>query len=146
MSRSSRSHPNRKRTAAGHRIGLPAVQEDFPFTLRLPDGRTLFVLVPAKLCERDVSGEVVFLPDALRFIDRIQSLAMRTPDRPTPSYIRTLREALGLTQAGLAARLGVNKMTVARWEWGKSHPAPEAVRSLDALRRAASRRGIVLAA
>lgn len=146
MSSSSRSHPNRKRAAVGHRIGRPAVQEDFPFTLRLPDGRTLFVLVPAELCDRDVSGEVVFLPDALRLIDRLQSLAMRTPDRPSPAYIRTLREALGLTQAALAARIGVNKMTVARWEWGKSRPAPEAVRALDALRRSISRRGVVLAA
>lgn len=33
--------------------------------------------------------------------------------------LRTRRLALGLSMEKLAQRLGVPKMTVARWEWGK---------------------------
>ncbi|MFA7237977.1 MAG: helix-turn-helix domain-containing protein [Phycisphaeraceae bacterium] len=120
--------------------------EDVPFTARLPAGRTLFVLVPAKWCELDASGEVLFKPDAVRFLDRVQSLAMRTPAMPTPGYIRTLREALGLTQKQLAERLKVDPMTVARWEWGKVKPSEPAIKALDKLRREAGRHGVTLAA
>jgi DNA-binding transcriptional regulator YiaG len=132
---------SKKRTKRTH-----AIPEDVPFTAKLPDGRTLFVLVPAKWCELDSSGEVLFKPEAARFIDRVQALAMRTPRTPTPAYIRTLREALGLTQTQLAQRLGVDKMTVARWEWGKLRPRQSAVTALNNLRREAGRHGTVIAA
>lgn len=36
----------------------------------------------------------------------------------TPDDLFTWRKARGLTQKQLAERLGVNKQTVARWEWG----------------------------
>lgn len=36
----------------------------------------------------------------------------------TPAQLRSAREKLGLTQAGLAEKLGVNRTTVARWETG----------------------------
>lgn len=120
--------------------------EDVPYTMRLPDGRTLLVAIPASMCEADVSGEVAFGPEAVRLLDRVRALAMRTPPAPTPNYIRTLREALGLTQTALAERLGVDKMTVARWEWGKVRPSRDSVRALDKLRREATRRGVVIAA
>lgn len=123
-----------------------AIRDDVPYTAKLPDGRTLFVLVPAKWCKLDASGEVLFTPDAARFIDRVQTLAMRTPSAPTPGYVRTLREALGLTQAELAERIGVDKMTVARWEWGKLRPRRSAAAALDKLRRDAGRRGQTIAA
>lgn len=125
---------------------VPSIPDDVPFTARLPDGRTLFVLVPSKWCELDSSGEVVFKPEAARFIDRVQALAMQTPKHPTPAYVRALREALGMTQTELAERIGVDKMTVARWEWGKLRPRPKAVAALNALRREAGRRGTVIAA
>ena len=128
---------------SGGRRGIPG---DVPFTARLPDGRTIFVLVPGRWCENDVSGEVVFRPEAVRLIDRVQALAMQTPPRPTPGRIRTLREALGLTQADLAEKLGVDKMTVARWEWGKMVPSAPAIKALDRLRRGAGRRGVTIAA
>ncbi len=119
--------------------------DDVPFTARLPDGRTLFVLVPAKWCV-EANGEVLFKPEAVRLIDRVQALATRTPKVPTPGYIRTLREALGMTQTQLAEQVGVTKMTVARWEWGKMEPSPAAAKALDKLRRDAGRRGTVIAA
>lgn len=123
-----------------------AIRGDVPFTAKLPDGRTLFVLVPAKWCELDASGEVLFTPNAARFIDRVQALATRTPGAPTPGYIRTLREALGLTQAELGEKIGVDKMTVARWEWGKLRPRRKTAAALDKLRREAGRRGVAIAA
>ncbi|MFN0012213.1 MAG: helix-turn-helix domain-containing protein [Phycisphaerales bacterium] len=60
--------------------------------------------------------------------------------------MRTLREALGLTQAQLSERLGVDSMTVSRWERGTVKPSPAAVKALDKLRRDAGRRGTVIAA
>ena len=41
----------------------------------------------------------------------------------TPDTLRAFRAELRLTQAGLAARLGVNRVTVAEWERGRS-PMP----------------------
>lgn len=123
-----------------------ALTGDVPYTAKLPDGRTLFVLVPAKWCELDAKGQVLFTPAAARFIDRVQALATRSTNPPTPGYIRSLREALGMTQAELGERLGVDKMTVARWEWGKLRPRRKAAAALDKLRREAGRRGVAIAA
>jgi type I restriction enzyme M protein len=89
---------------------------------------------------------VLLKPEGARLIDRVQAMAVRTPRAPTAAHIRTLREAMGLTQAQLADRLGVDKMTVARWEWGKLRPRAAAVAALEALRKAAGRRGTVIAA
>jgi transcriptional regulator with XRE-family HTH domain len=36
----------------------------------------------------------------------------------TPAEVLALRKAHHLTQKQLAAKLGVNPQTVARWEWG----------------------------
>lgn len=44
----------------------------------------------------------------------------------TPTDLRTSRQALGLTQQGLAEALGVSPNTIARWERGEmavQHPA-----------------------
>lgn len=43
----------------------------------------------------------------------------------TPAELKSAREALGLTQRGLAERLGVPQATIWRWEAGKTaiqHP------------------------
>src|SRR5207247_3748745 len=40
--------------------------------------------------------------------------------------LRALREAAGATQEGWAARLGVGRSTLQRWESGDSPPSPEA--------------------
>lgn len=118
--------------------------DDVPFTARLPDGRTLFVLVPAKWCELDAGGEVLFKPGAARFLDRVQAMAQRVRDKPTPGMVRSLREALGLTQAELGERLGVSNITVYRWEAGRVEPNARAVKQLETLRRDAGRRGVVI--
>jgi len=129
--------PHSKRTKRG--------TEDVPYTMRLPDGRTLLVLIPAKWTEADPSGEVAFKPQAVRLLDRARVVAMRTPAKPTPGYIRTMREALGLTLTQFGERLGVDRMTVWRWEQGRVSPNPEAVKAIEKLRREAGRKGVLLA-
>ena len=48
-------------------------------------------------------------------------------DTMTPKELRKRRTALSLTQAELAARIGVHWSTVARWEQGVRHiPEPVA--------------------
>lgn len=124
----------------------PDTAEDFPFTATLPDGRTLFVLVPSRYCRTDRTGEVLFTPEGQRFLDRVQALASRVPPEPTPGLIRALREALGLTQAQLGEAVGVDKITVSRWERGATKPGKDSAAALERLRKQAGRRGVVFAA
>ena len=136
--------PKQKTTRRG---GEPrAFTDDVPYAMRLPDGRTMLVLLRPEWCELDVTGELLFKPDAVRFLDRIRVMAMKAPKSPTPGFIVTLREALGLTQVELGERLGVDSMTVSRWERGTVKPGAMAVKALDKLRREAGRRGTVIAA
>lgn len=45
----------------------------------------------------------------------------------TPAGLKRIRKALGLTQEGLAKALGVDRVTVARWEVGlRGIPEPTA--------------------
>ena len=49
---------------------------------------------------------------------------------PWPGTLRALREARGVTQEGWAARLGVSRKTVQRWESGARAPDPGAESAL----------------
>jgi transcriptional regulator with XRE-family HTH domain len=49
-------------------------------------------------------------------------LASRRRSLPSPSVRRELREAAGLSQADIAAALGVSPAAVSRWEAGKRAP------------------------
>lgn len=123
----------------------PATGPDYPYTMRLKDGSTLFVLVPGKWMSVDRDGSPLFGPDAIRFLDKIQALAMSATSRPpTPGYLATLRVALGLTQREFAERLDVDKITVSRWERGETTPGKEALQAIDRVRREATRKGVVL--
>jgi len=46
--------------------------------------------------------------------------AMLLGERMSGAEVRRLRKAAGLTQGGLARRLGVQKSTVYRWETGRT--------------------------
>jgi DNA-binding transcriptional regulator YiaG len=132
------------------RRGTPASpalsRPDFPCTLKLPDGRMLYVEVPGRWVTTDRSGEPAFLPPAVKFLDQVQALAMSAVSRPpSPGYVTTLREALGLTQKELGARIGVHKLTVSRWERGTLRPSADALEKIDKLRREAVRRGVTIA-
>ena len=47
--------------------------------------------------------------------------------------VLTLRTAIGLTQVGLAERLGVSRRAVAEWEGGLSYPKAERLKQLITL-------------
>lgn len=113
--------------------------------MKLPDGRTLFVSIPGRWVTTDVDGEPLLRTDAVRFLDRIRVLAIAVPGAPSPAFITTLREALGMTQADMGRALGVDKITVSRWERGAVRPGPESVAALEVLRRESAQRGVVIA-
>jgi DNA-binding transcriptional regulator YiaG len=112
--------------------------------MRLGDGRTLFVEVPARMAVTDRGGGVAFSPEGVRFLDRVRALASRIPSVPSPAFLATLREALGLTQEELGKEIGRDKLTISRWERGTLRPSPEALARLDALARKRKRAGILL--
>lgn len=51
----------------------------------------------------------------------------------TPDDLRAIRRALGLSQEGLAAAVGVHRVTVARWELGTHHVPPPVERLMRRL-------------
>ena len=51
------------------------------------------------------------------------------------SQVKKLRNALGLTQLTMAKKVGVNKMTIWKWENGKTSPSYLAIEKLNALAR-----------
>jgi len=56
--------------------------------------------------------------------------------------IRELRHKLGLSQEGLARKLGVSVLTVRRWEKGSFRPSPLAMARIEKLAQKISSRGI----
>lgn len=98
----------------GHRAVKPLV---FEYATPLShDGRVYAVAVPeleAPRCEK--CGHVVLTSEANRRIDAAfrQQLQLLAPEA-----IRHQRDALGLTQKELAARLGIADATLSRWETG----------------------------
>ena len=117
---------------------------DVPYTMKLADGRTVYVEIPGRWTTEAKGYGVGFLPEAVALVDRVRALAVRLDRVPSPGYITALREALGLTQAQLSARIGVDKMTVSRWERGELHPSAEPLAALERVRSEAARRGVVV--
>jgi DNA-binding XRE family transcriptional regulator len=119
---------------------------DQPYLMRLADGRRLAVEVPARWVRYDRSGDVGFTMDGVRFLDRLRALfsPMKTP--PSPGFIRSLRQALDLTQTEFGKSMGVDKLTVSRWERGELRPGKRSLRALQKIRASAVRKGISLSA
>lgn len=115
-----------------------------PYTMKLPDGRTIFVEVPGRMATRDCSGELAFTPEGVRFLDHVRALGSQPSAKPSPAFLAALREALGLTQAQLGALLGRDKLTISRWECGTVRPNAEALKKLYALARKRKEAGVVL--
>ncbi|NOT02637.1 MAG: helix-turn-helix domain-containing protein [Phycisphaerales bacterium] len=93
----------------------------------------------------DRDGSPAFQPEAVKFLDRVQALATSIADRPpSPGFILSLREGLGFTQKELGERLGVDKLTVSRWERGVVRPSAESLQTMESLRREAIRKGVTL--
>lgn len=136
----------RRAQRRGRKPSLRLARPDFPYTMRLPDGRTVCLEIPGRWVTADRDGTPAFLPPAVAFLDRIRALYMSALDRPpSPGYITALREGLGLTQGKLGEQVGVAGMTVSRWERGTLRPSAESLKALEKLRREALRRGVVVA-
>ncbi len=70
---------------------------------------------------------------------------MSAMDRaPSPGYITRLREGLGLTQEQFGRRIGVDKMSVSRWERGTMRPSESAVNAIEKLRKDSVRHDVTL--
>jgi len=115
-----------------------------PYTMKLADGRTVFVEVPNRMARTDRSGEIAFTPEGVRFLDYLRALASPLDRSPSPAYLTALREALGLTQKELASRLGRNALSVSRWERGTMRPGRESLAALTRLVAKAKQNGVVL--
>lgn len=124
----------------------PPIDEAVPYiyTRRLPDGRYALIELPPGSVRQSSDGAIEFRPSAVRVLDRLRAMALEVPDAPTPGWVRTLREAMGLTQVALARRLGVDKLSVSRWECGRSRPGAPAVAGLRRLRRRAMSAGLLV--
>jgi putative transcriptional regulator len=59
----------------------------------------------------------------------------------SPEQVRALRTRLGLTQAGMAARLGVHLRTYQQWEYGRRTPSAAARKLLEGVAREANKGG-----
>ena len=116
--------------------------EDFPYVMRLTNQRAIALMIPKAWVLLDKTGEVCLRPPAVRWLDRLRTLFSGLPQTPTPGFIRTLRQAMNLTQDQLAHRIGVNKITVSRWERGTMKPNPNAIQAIAKLRAQALRRGL----
>lgn len=135
----------KRQSRRGRRPAEALSRPDFPYTMRLPDGRIVCVEVPGRWVTADRDGTPAFLPAGVAFLDRIRALFLSALDRPpSPGYITRLREGLGLTQETFAKRIGVDKMTVSRWERGTMRPSGQAVKAIEKLRKDALRRGVPL--
>ncbi|TFD13854.1 XRE family transcriptional regulator [Cryobacterium sp. TMT1-2-2] len=44
---------------------------------------------------------------------------------PAPALAKAIREGAGVSQSAIARTLGVNRMTVSRWEAGNNRPSAE---------------------
>lgn len=138
-------------TVKKRRRGRPPAEQllrsDYPFVMKLGDGRRLFIEIPGRMMTEDRGGEPAFLPAAVKLIDQAQALATSLDKfraGPSPGYITTLREALGATQQELGEMLGVDKMTVSRWERGTLRPSETSLAAIERLRKGAVRKGVVL--
>ena len=95
----------------------------------------------------ELADALAVLPEGVAFLDRVRALALSALDSsPGPAYITTLREALGCTQQEFGERIGVDKMTVSRWERGTLKPSEESRKAIEELRHKAVRKGVVLPA
>ena len=138
MPKRRKARPSQKRSGRDE-------QPDVPYMMKLPDGRSLYVEVPGRYCVRDRSGRVAFTPEGVRFLDGVRALALPLTTPPRPAFISNVRRALGMTQAECGEAIGVDKMTVSRWERGTSRPSSEALERLRRMVARAKRRGVLLA-
>ena len=142
MAKKATSKPNGR----SRRSVREAPERTIPYTMRLTDGRTVFVELPARMAVADKSGQLAFTPEGVRLLDRVRSLASRVDTPPSPAQIATMRQAAGLTQEQLGRRIGKSRLTVSRWERGAMRPSRKSTNALARLFDRLKRSGVVLPA
>jgi DNA-binding transcriptional regulator YiaG len=125
---------------------VPPELRDYPYVLRFSDGRSVAIRMPAGTVVKDRSGQTAFTMAGVRHIDRIRALFMPMQNVVSPGFVRTLRETLRMTQVQFGHAVGVDKMTVYRWEKGTLRPGKNSAREIDKLRAKMTRRGVLLGA
>lgn len=124
--------------------GTKKGRESVGYVMHLPDGRRVYLELPEAHISRDRSGHLLLRPPAVRILDQVRALAMQHVDRPTPAYLLTLRETLDMTQEEFGEAVGVDKMTVSRWERGGRRPSTANARRIAALRDERVKEGVPL--
>jgi DNA-binding transcriptional regulator YiaG len=107
--------------------------ETVAYVTRLPDGRMLYAELPEEFVLRDRSGHLLLRPPAVRILDQARAVALKS-STITPAYLVVLRQALHLTQEQFGRAVGVDKMTVYRWERGTRKPSAKSARRIAKLR------------
>lgn len=130
----------------GRKPSPQLTRPDFPYVMRLRNGKMIYVEIPGRWTTEDRDGQTAFLPPAVRFMDRLRALATSLDRPPSPGFVTALREGLGLTQRQMGERIGVNRLTVSRWERGELRPGAKSVAAMEKLRQEAVRQGVTLAA
>lgn len=114
---------------------------DLPYVIPLGGGRMLAISLDASWLKPDRSGQPLLLPPAIRALDRLRAV-FADRETPTPGFIVSLREAMGMTQEQFGEKLGVSKMTVSRWERGRMRPSDAAANAIRELQEETRRRGV----
>jgi len=107
-----------------------------------PEGRVV-ATVPMR---RDTkTGKLNYTPSALRTLDHLRALIQQVDRESSPGHIKSMRDALGMTQQQLANRLKVSSQTVSRWERGEVQPNTAALTRLRRLQATVRAKGIAVA-
>jgi DNA-binding transcriptional regulator YiaG len=114
---------------------------DLPYVVSFGHDSMLAIALKAAWLKPDRSGKPLLLPPAVRALDRLCAV-FTTQQKPTPGFIVSLREAMGLTQEEFGKKLRVSKMTVSRWECGRMTPRPDAADALRKLQTQARHDGV----
>jgi DNA-binding transcriptional regulator YiaG len=77
--------------------------------------------------------DICFYDRPRKILDQARAVALKSP-KLTPAYLTVLRQALGLTQQQFGRAVGVDKMTVYRWEQGTRKPGAKSARRIARLR------------
>jgi DNA-binding XRE family transcriptional regulator len=114
---------------------------DLPYVVPFGEHGMLAISLRAAWLKPDRSGRPLLLPPAVRALDRLRAV-FTAQENPTPGFIISLREALGLTQDQFGRKLGVAKMTVSRWECGRMRPSPSMTAAIRALQARVQYEGV----
>jgi DNA-binding transcriptional regulator YiaG len=114
---------------------------DLPYVVSFGKDSMLAISLRAAWLKADRTGRPLLLPPAVRALDRLRAI-FTNQAKMTPGFIVSLREALGLTQEEFGRKLGVTKMTVSRWECGRTRPSPPTTAAIRRLQTRSRHEGV----